>query len=164
MKIANPWPYHAMSRCICKTPAGDQVRVQTSRGPELEVPDGSTEVMIEPVKQVGRGGKVEAIGQGRIWSEAWGLLDIVDHLKKQEIEAEETAMKERVEKERERKAQEARERGKAQVEAKLKAKEKEEAEPKAEPKPEPKAEPESDGPDMDEWAAKANQNEQKEQK
>jgi hypothetical protein len=131
MKIANPWPNYPMCRCICKP--GDQVVVQATRK-DLEVPDGTTEALIEPVKVVGRGNKVEVVAQGRVWSEAWGLLDIEDHLKKQEIEAEAARMKERAEKERARKAQEARER------AKPKEAPKPESKPKEEPKPESKKE------------------------
>jgi hypothetical protein len=115
-----------MSRCICKP--GDKICVQSTRG-ELEVPDDANEVLIEPVRTAGRGGKVEPVAQGRMWTAEWGLLDISDYAKKTKLREEEAAMKARQEKERERKAREARERA-----------EKPKEEPKAEPKEEPKAE------------------------
>lgn len=91
MKIPNPWPWHPLSRCICRTEKGDVACVGSTREPELEVPDAA-EVLIEPVKYVGRG-VVEPIAQGRIWSKRWGLLDIEDHMKKQQIEEEEAELK-----------------------------------------------------------------------
>jgi hypothetical protein len=49
------------------------------------VPDDATEVTIQPVKIIGRGGEARALGQPRIWSKAWGLMDIEDHLKKLDL-------------------------------------------------------------------------------
>ena len=92
MKIPNPWPWHPLSRCICRTEKGDVVCVGSTREPELEVPDAE-EVLIEPVKYAPGHVDTIPIGQGRIWSKRWGLLDIEDHLKKQQIEAEEAELK-----------------------------------------------------------------------
>jgi hypothetical protein len=99
MQIPNPWPHHTLSRCTCKTPKGEVVMTSSTRGP-LEVPDDTEEVVIEPVKFAGRGGKVDVLGQGRIWSKNWGLLDIEDHLKKVNLANEEAEMKARKAKEK----------------------------------------------------------------
>lgn len=92
MKIPNPWPHHALSRCTCETPNGVVISTGSSRGP-IEVPDDSVQVLIEPVKATGRGGRVEVLGQGRVWSKEWGLLDIEDHLRKIRLANEEAEMK-----------------------------------------------------------------------
>jgi len=134
MKIPNPWPNYPMARCRCMP--SESVVTQSTRG-ELEVPDGSTEVMIEPVKH-GRP-NAEAVAQGRMWTEKWGLLEVGDYMKKVELEADEKAMAERKIADRLRKQQEDQQRAKAKE---MEAKEaKEKSEPKAEPK----------GPSMDEW-------------
>jgi peroxiredoxin family protein len=83
MKIPNPWP-RVHSQCTCRTPKGDVIVSSCSRG-DLEVPDDATEVTIQPVKIIGRGGEAKALGQPRIWSKAWGLMDIEDHLKKMDL-------------------------------------------------------------------------------
>ena len=115
MQIPNPWPHHARSRCTCKTPKGDVVVMVATRGP-IEVADDCEEVVIEPVRMTGRGGKHEVIGPARIWSKNWGLLDIEDHLKKTNLANEEAEMKARKAKEKaEAKARKA----KAKVEAKV---------------------------------------------
>lgn len=101
MKIPNPWPWHALSRYTCRGPKGENVVIESSRDREVEV-DDCDEILIEPVKQVGRGGQVQAIGQGRIWSKKWGLLDLEDHLKKQQIEAEDAELKIKQRKQREK--------------------------------------------------------------
>jgi hypothetical protein len=62
----------------------------------LEVPDGASEALIEPVKN-GRPGAA-ATAQGRIWSPEWGVMEIEDHLKKLKIVEEEKALKVRLEK------------------------------------------------------------------
>lgn len=100
MKIPNPWPYHALSRCTCKTSKDEVVCVGSTRDRELEVPEAD-EVLIEPVKQAGRG-VVVPVGQGRIWSKKWGLLDLEDHLKKMKIEEEEAELKAKQKKQQKR--------------------------------------------------------------
>jgi hypothetical protein len=101
VKIPNPWPWHPLSRCTCRTEKGDVVCVGSSRDRELEVPDAD-EVLIEPVKHGIKRGEVEPIGQGRIWSRRWGLLDIEDHVKKQQIEIEEAELREKQKRQRDR--------------------------------------------------------------
>lgn len=101
MKIPNPWPWHPLSRCTCRTEQGDVVCIGSSRDPQLEVPEAD-EVIIEPVKYGAKRGEVEPIGQGRIWSKEWGLLDIEDHLKKQQIKADEAELKEKQRRQRDK--------------------------------------------------------------
>jgi hypothetical protein len=93
-----------MNRITCKTPEGEVVCRVSTRGP-LEVPDGTTEALIEPVAN----GRPDAavVGPPRIWSDRWGLLEVEDHVKKMEIEKEAAAVKERKQKEKEEKARKA---------------------------------------------------------
>jgi len=91
MKIPNPWPYHPMSRITCRIDGReDDVQcIVATRDVELEVPDGTVEAVIEPVTQRG---EIKAVGSPRVWSEAWGLLDIEDHLTKLELAKERAAL------------------------------------------------------------------------
>jgi hypothetical protein len=82
-------------------------------GQELEVPDNANEVLIEPLSK-GRSDAV-AVAQGRIWSKAWGLMELEDHLKKMQLQEEEANLRKRQEKDRKRKEKEARERSSAAV-------------------------------------------------
>lgn len=92
MKIPNPWPYYSgVTRTVCTTPEGDVVSILVTRGPEIEVTDGATKVLVEPIKLTGRGGVYKSLGPPKVWTEAWGLLDVEDHATKQEIEAERSA-------------------------------------------------------------------------
>lgn len=107
MKIPNPWPsYNGITRTVCKTPEGDVVAMMVTRGPEIEVSDNAIEVLIESVKVTGRGGAYKLLGPPKVWTKAWGLLDIGDHTTKLEIEAERGA---RVREDQEREDFEARE-------------------------------------------------------
>lgn len=101
MKIPNPWPYHPLTRYTCRGPQGETVVVTSTREREIEVPE-CDEVVMEPVKATGRGGKVSVIGQARIWSRDFGLLDIEDHVKKRQIEIEEAELKAKQRRDRER--------------------------------------------------------------
>jgi len=92
VKIPDPFPYHALKRATVKP--GDVVCVMSSRGQYLEVSDGE-EVLVEPVKYGKVRGEVEPVGEGRIWSKKWGMLDIGDHLKKMNIEKEEADLAKR---------------------------------------------------------------------
>lgn len=103
MKIANPWPFHPHVRFNINN--GEAIGV-CGPGQSIEVPGDPEEILIEPI--AGGRSDARAITKGRIWSKCWGLLDIEDHLKKQEIAAEEIAMQGRAGKERTRKAKEAR--------------------------------------------------------
>lgn len=103
MQIPNPWSHHPLSRCTCKTPKGDVISIGVTRGP-LEVPDDSAEVLIEPVKYV-RAGVVEPIGQGRIWSKEYGMLDIEDHIRKMKIKEQEEQLEKRIKRENTRKSE-----------------------------------------------------------
>jgi hypothetical protein len=95
-----------MARIVSKTPQGDFIITVSTRG-DLEVPDDTVEALIEPVEN-GRPG-APAVAQGRIWSRAWGCLEIKDHVKKQEIAAGEKALKDKQEKaERAKKVDKAR--------------------------------------------------------
>jgi hypothetical protein len=94
MKIPNPWPYHALSRYTGRGQQGEVVSIISSRDREVEVPD-SDEVIIEPVKIIGRGGNVKVLGQGRIWSKEYGLLDLDDHLRKEALKKEEKELQEK---------------------------------------------------------------------
>ena len=82
MFIPNPWPNYPMTRIVGKTPQGDFVSTVSTRG-DLEVPDDTTEALIEPVEN-GRPG-APAVAEGRIWSREWGCLEIKDHIQKQEL-------------------------------------------------------------------------------
>ena len=84
MFIPNPWPHFPSTRCVCKP--GDIAVMIATRG-DIEVPDGTTEALLTPVKMKGRG-KYEEVGPSRIWSEEFGLLDVEDHVKKLEIKGE----------------------------------------------------------------------------
>jgi hypothetical protein len=85
MKIANPWPRHPHIRFTCKLPDGEIVGT-CGAGPEIDIPDGCLEAMIEPInKGHSTGTPVDA---GRIWSREWGSLDVADHLKKMELAKE----------------------------------------------------------------------------
>ncbi len=101
MLIPNPWPNYPMTRTVSKTPQGDFVSTASTRG-DLEVPDGTVEALIEPVAN-GRPGAA-AVAQGRIWSRAWGCLEIKDHIKKQELVKEVAELKVRQEVEAEKPA------------------------------------------------------------
>lgn len=79
--------------------------MQSSRGPELEVADGTTEAVIAPIKLTGRGGKFEAVGASKIWTEKWGLLELEDHAKKMKIEEEEAALEARLAKDAAKRAE-----------------------------------------------------------
>jgi hypothetical protein len=72
----------------------------------LDVPDDTTEALLEPVAN-GRPGAV-AIAPSQIWSNRFGLLNLEDHVKKVEIEKEEATMKARKQKEKEEKEAKAR--------------------------------------------------------
>ena len=109
MLIPNPWRHHPMVRYTCKTPDGDITVVRASRE-GLEVEDNVNEAMVEPVKASGRGGAVTVVGQGRIWSRAWGLLEVKDHVKKMELIAQEEKLTKKQEADRKREAKKAKER------------------------------------------------------
>lgn len=81
-----------MTRCTVRP--GDIVQVAAGRGPEIEVPDGD-EVLIEPVKHGIERGTVQPVGESRIWSKKWGLLELGDHAKKMKIEDEEADLAKR---------------------------------------------------------------------
>ena len=112
MRIPNPWPNYPMCRAKCITEDGTQVCLQSTRG-NLEIPDGTTEALLEPVKQVGRGGNVVIVAQGQVWSKQWGLMSPEDHLKKVQLVEEEARLAAEREKDTERKQKEARERADA---------------------------------------------------
>ena len=107
MKIPNPWPRIPV-RCTSKP--GDLVSVQCVRG-DLEVDEGAQEVLIEAIKDLGRG-KYEVLAEGKIWSKVWGLQVLNDHLKKMKIEEDREALERERAKDAKRKAKEAKERGK----------------------------------------------------
>ncbi len=79
-----------MTRIVSKTPQGDHISVVSTRG-DLEVPDDTVEALIEPVEN-GRP-NATAVAQGRIWSSAWGCLEIKDHIQKQELAKEVAELK-----------------------------------------------------------------------
>lgn len=101
MKIPNPWPYHPLTRYTCRGPQGETVLIVSTKEREIEVGE-CDEVVMEPVKATGRGGKIAVIGPARIWSRDFGLLDIEDHVKKRQIEIEEAELKMKQRKDRER--------------------------------------------------------------
>ena len=90
MLIPNPWPNYPMARIVSKTPQGDFVSTVSTRD-NLEVPDDAVEALIVPVAN-GRPG-APAVAEGRIWSRAWGCLEIPDHIKKQEMAKEAAELK-----------------------------------------------------------------------
>jgi len=92
MFIPNPWSHFPSTRCVCK-PSDAELLIAT-RG-DLEIPDGTTEAILTPVRITGRGGKFEAVGASRIWSDEFGLLDIEDHAKKVEIKEEDRKLQQR---------------------------------------------------------------------
>lgn len=93
MKIPNPWPWHPLSRCTVRP--GDHIHIMSTREPELEVSEGD-EVLIEPVKYGdNKDNQVVPVGQGRIWSKKWGLLDLEDHAKKMQLVEEEAKLEKR---------------------------------------------------------------------
>ena len=111
MLIPSPWRNLTTTRCVCKTPKGDVVVLGSSRG-EIEVPEGTAEAVITPVKITGRGGVNEPIGPSKIWSEAWGLLDVEDHAKKVSIVEEGRKLAEKQEADRKRRQKKAKEEAK----------------------------------------------------
>jgi hypothetical protein len=105
MKITNPWPNRPMTRITCKTPNGEVMCTSSTRGP-LEVPDATTEALLEPVAN-GRP-NAAVVGPPRIWSNQWGVMEVEDHVKKMKMEKDEAAMKERKRAAKEEKARKAR--------------------------------------------------------
>lgn len=103
MKIKSPWPYNLVRLSL---PSGEVLGVQSGRELEFDV----EEVLLEPVRVAGRGGKLDTLGPGKIWSKAWGINEVEDHLKKVKILEGEKNLELAREKEAKRKAKEARER------------------------------------------------------
>jgi predicted ribosome quality control (RQC) complex YloA/Tae2 family protein len=93
-----------MVRITSKTPKGDVISVASTRN-DLEVPDDTSEALLEPV-QNGRPGAL-AVAQGRIWSPECGIQEIEDRLKKQKLVEEEKVLKAKQEADCKRRAQEA---------------------------------------------------------
>jgi hypothetical protein len=117
MKIPNPWP-RISARCTCKP--CDTVVIQRVRG-NLEVPE-CDEVLIEPIKDLGRG-KYLVLAEGKLWSKQWGIQDLKDHLNKMEICKAQRDIELERERDAKRKAKEARERGEAKEAQEKRAKE-----------------------------------------
>lgn len=113
MKIDNPWPYHATRRLTCKTPDGEVVCLQSEKGYQMDIPDGTTEVLIEAIQITGRGGQCVAIHAALIWSKDFGMLKLKDHAAKMQLVIDETEMAARKDAERARKQEEARQRAEA---------------------------------------------------
>jgi hypothetical protein len=72
---------------------------------DIELPDGTTEVLLTPVKMRARG-KYDEVGPPRIWSEEYGLLDVEDHVKKLELKEDIQKMEDDRKKEQQRRLDE----------------------------------------------------------
>jgi hypothetical protein len=107
MKVENPFSRHPHVRYTCKPSGCVGVVGQCN---ELDVPDGTVEVLIEAV-ECGRS-TAKQVFASRLWSAPWGMNQVEDHLKKLKIEEETAKLKAEQEKEGKRKAKEAKERGK----------------------------------------------------
>jgi hypothetical protein len=98
----------------------------------VEVPDGSKEVLIEAVDK-GRS-DANAVCQGKIWTEAWGLLDPADYEQKCQIRDEKREMGARREAEARQREAEARKKAEVAEREAAERKAAEEAEKEAEAK------------------------------
>jgi hypothetical protein len=109
MIVDNPFYVYEHVRYTCK-PSG-QIGVVGQRCYKLEVPDDTQEVLIEVVNK-GRS-TADKVFAARIWSKAWGEMDVESHMKKVQIEKEVAEHTEKKQQEVMRKGREAQERAEA---------------------------------------------------
>jgi hypothetical protein len=77
----------------------------------LDVSDDSEQVMLEVVKDRGRG-KFDVLAPAKIWDKRWGILELKDYQKKVQIEEDKAKLEADRKKDADRKLKEAKERGK----------------------------------------------------